>query len=67
MSRGYESPLERAKRLTRENIDRGFLPAWVLDRRNGPEERDRMNRAKDADHRRSQFMIVPGGRRRIAE
>ena len=61
----YESPLERAKRLTRDQVRAGLLEPWVLDRQNGEAMRDRRNAAEDrmrtAELRRSAFRIVGTG------
>ncbi len=48
-----ESPMERARRLTQEQVDAGRLYPWVMGDAN---QRDRFNQAKD---RRSAFHVVP--------
>lgn len=51
----HESPLERAKRLTQERVDRGELRPWVM---GDVEARDRQLRADD---RRAEFRVISGG------
>ncbi|MBB3297835.1 hypothetical protein FHT74_001460 [Rhizobium sp. BK109] len=48
-----ESPLARARRLTQDRVDAGELYPWVM---GDPEQRDRLNQARD---RRSAFHVVP--------
>lgn len=51
----HESPMERAKRLTGDEVASGRLLPWVMDRVDGPKQRDRFNAAKD---RRANFGVI---------
>jgi len=55
----HESPLSRARRLTQEQVDAGYLHPWVM----GDEAaRDRQNAAED---RRAEFRLIRGSQRRL--
>lgn len=48
----HETAIDRARRLTQEQVDAGQLYSWVM---GNPEQRDRFNKARD---RRGAFRVV---------
>lgn len=48
----HESHLDRAKRLTKESVDKGLIHPWVM---GDSAQRDRFNQARD---RRNAFHVI---------